>query len=742
VVECWGAGGGGAGAGSSANIYTGGGGAGGAYSKATISVTPLQVYTVIVGAGGTAGPASGNSNGGIGGTSSFGTVLYASGGTGGIGGSTTQKVGVGGTNGGMYAITIGTNTTNTYASTPTLTIGTAWASSQAYTLNQQVFNGANLYTVTTAGTSGTSAPTHISGAVAATSGTATLTYAGVKATATCSLTGNNGTTNNTIKDFTITNTGSGYLAAPSIAFSAGPATATASVNLVNVTGATTFFLGGAGGNGTYIQICANTSGAGGASAGTASNGNSATNGSTSTGVCSTAVHTASIFGAAVTGGGAGAASVSDSNKVGNNAAQLGGGGSGATGKSKLGGAGYQGKVVITYPVISTSGSLLGFTSTLGNASASQSFTLSGADMNAGIKVKAPTDFEVSTDNSTFTDSITIGSSGTISSTTVYARIKSTAAVGSYNGLSIALSSSGASNVNASIPNSAVTSVAVANVSVTVSSLTAFANTAAGSSSTSQNFTVAGSNLGSNNITVTAPTNFQVSTSSGSGFTSSLTLTPTSGSVPATIIYARYSPTGIGANSGNITVSQADVSDQTVSVSGAISTYFYQSGSLGTTTSWTALSDGTGINPANFTTAGITYKILNNATTDAAWTVSGSGSKIIVGDVGAAAATLTIAAVGAITGTIDIAAASSGSNSVILQNATQPTFGTLHSTSEVHYRATMTIATVPTDANGYGKFYVDGGSAYTVTIGVTGNTPIQTLLQATEYFYNKRNFNFK
>jgi CHRD domain len=59
------------------------------------------------------------------------------------------------------------------------TFGQAWASGATYTAGQQVFQGNNLYTVTTAGTSGTLLPSHTSGAVAATGGTATLTYAGL-----------------------------------------------------------------------------------------------------------------------------------------------------------------------------------------------------------------------------------------------------------------------------------------------------------------------------------------------------------------------------------------------------------------------------------------------------------------------------------------------------------------------------------------------------------------------------------
>lgn len=77
-----------------------GGGGGGGFTSRTIAVTPGQVYSVVVGAGGTAGPAgSGTWNGGIstpagtggtGGTSSFsgnGVNLQATGGTGGGGAS-------------------------------------------------------------------------------------------------------------------------------------------------------------------------------------------------------------------------------------------------------------------------------------------------------------------------------------------------------------------------------------------------------------------------------------------------------------------------------------------------------------------------------------------------------------------------------------------------------------------------------------------------------------------------------
>ena len=99
-----------------------------------------------------------------------------------------------------------------YTSTPTVVIGTAWASTTAYTLNQQVFYGANLYTVTTAGTSTSTPPTHTSGAVAA---GATFTYAGNAAKATVTLSGT------TLGSVTVTTNGSGYTSAPAAVVTGG-----------------------------------------------------------------------------------------------------------------------------------------------------------------------------------------------------------------------------------------------------------------------------------------------------------------------------------------------------------------------------------------------------------------------------------------------------------------------------------------------------------------------------------------
>jgi hypothetical protein len=61
---------------------------------------------------------------------------------------------------------------------------------------------------------------------------------------------------------------------------------------------------------------------------------------------------------------------------------------------------------------------------------------------------------------------------------------------------------------------------------TTGTLSAFTS-CSGAPSTSQNFSVSATNL-TNNLVVTAPTGFEVSLSSGSGYNSSVSLTPSSG----------------------------------------------------------------------------------------------------------------------------------------------------------------------------------------------------------------------
>lgn len=109
---------------------------------------------------------------------------------------------------------------------------------------------------------------------------------------------------------------------------------------------------------------------------------------------------------------------------------------------------------------------------------------------------------------------------------------------------------------------------VTSPSVTVTeSLTDFGSVDNGSTSTSQSFTVEGADLTSD-ITITAPSNFEVSTDDAT-FSTSVTLTQSGGTVASTNVFVRFAPTtGLnGLISGSIIVSTSGTANQSISVSG-------------------------------------------------------------------------------------------------------------------------------------------------------------------------------
>ncbi len=363
-------------------------------------------------------------------------------------------------------------------------------------------------------------------------------------------------------------------------------------------------------------------------------------------------------------------------------------------------------------------SLSGITTSNSAPSGEQSFIISGQFLTNSIVVTAPTDYEVSTTSgSGFGATATVTNTAT-QSATIYVRLKTGLSDGSKTG-NITIASTGATTTSSYTVALSGSVASTPTLTPSTASLTQFANTAAGANSASSNFSLSGVNLSSGNVTVTAPANFAVSTDN-STFSSTVTITPSSGAVSSTI-YVRYSPTGSGGYSGNVVIAWTGLADQNVAVSGYLSTFYYKGGSstIDLPAAWSGTSNGTGTSvPSNFSTANITYRILTNATTDAAFTVSGTGSKVILGDPSVSAVTLTIASGFAITGTLDVAVASSGSNSVLLQNTTLPTFGVVHSSSEVHCQtASIIISAGPSDGLGFGKLYVDNNSTANFSVGI-------------------------
>ncbi|REE17036.1 lamin tail-like protein [Winogradskyella pacifica] len=88
-------------------------------------------------------------------------------------------------------------------------------------------------------------------------------------------------------------------------------------------------------------------------------------------------------------------------------------------------------------------------------------------------------------------------------------------------------------------------------------------------SSEDTFTVEGSLL-TNNIVVTAPTDFEISLTTGTGFTNSITLNESSGTVASTTIYVRLiSGKAIGTYTDNVEITSTGATTKTVSVSGDV-----------------------------------------------------------------------------------------------------------------------------------------------------------------------------
>ncbi len=102
------------------------------------------------------------------------------------GGTGATAVATVGTTGKVTAVNILTPGSG-YISVPTVVVGTAWRANTPYTVGQQISNGDNLYTVTTAGTSTATAPVNTSGVSAIATTGAAFTYRGKRAIVTATI---------------------------------------------------------------------------------------------------------------------------------------------------------------------------------------------------------------------------------------------------------------------------------------------------------------------------------------------------------------------------------------------------------------------------------------------------------------------------------------------------------------------------------------------------------------------------
>lgn len=264
--------------------------------------------------------------------------------------------------------------------------------------------------------------------------------------------------------------------------------------------------------------------------------------------------------------------------------------------------------------------------------------------------------------------------------------------------------------------------------ISSTSLTGFTQNSSTPSS-EQSYTVSGDNL-TNDVSITPPAGYEISTSTGGSFTATnpITLSASGGNLvgePVTI-YVRQSASTLGVISGNITHSSTGANSPNVAVSGTRTGSYYSkaTGNLDDINSWGSNTDGSGSTPSNFSTDGIIYEIRNRttATIGANWTVTGTASKVLVGD-GTNSTDFTIPSGFAVSGTVDV----NNGAELTLENATAPTFGTFATNSTLEYKdlpITLSTSTI------YKNLKLTGSGTKTFTGGTTNITGNLTLTNTT------------
>lgn len=159
-------------------------------------------------------------------------------------------------------------------------------------------------------------------------------------------------------------------------------------------------------------------------------------------------------------------------------------------------------------------------------------------------------------------------------------------------LTITDDTDGGCTINQVITDPGVCSSATPVITLTPSTLTGFDHMV-GTTSAEQTFTASGISLAAD-IVLTAPTGFEISTTTGTGFTNMINLAPVTGTVAATTIYVRGNAAAIGTISGDITGTSTGAIDKAVAVSGYADDYVYYTIDQVTTNDANGVADSIGV----------------------------------------------------------------------------------------------------------------------------------------------------
>jgi hypothetical protein len=193
----------------------------------------------------------------------------------------------------------------------------------------------------------------------------------------------------------------------------------------------------------------------------------------------------------------------------------------------------------------------------------QTFTFTTANPVSQLTITASAGFEIS-GSPTYDYETTISPAlvGIGFTSSLNVRLKNPQTAGTYTG-SVTMAMAGATTQTVSLTANATLPAQL--VLASTDHLNLFTSNP-GSPSATQTLSVNGTGLTST-LDVIAPTNFEVSLSAASGFSSSVSIAPTGGTVAATIIYARYNNAAAGLDAGTITVGSTGAVNQNIFVNG-------------------------------------------------------------------------------------------------------------------------------------------------------------------------------
>jgi hypothetical protein len=233
-----------------------------------------------------------------------------------------------------------------------------------------------------------------------------------------------------------------------------------------------------------------------------------------------------------------------------------------------------------------------------------SFIVSGTKLSANLMITAPADAEISlSPNAGYAASLPFAPvNGTVAPVTIYVRLISGLAVGSYSG-TLAVTSTGAESKNLAVGG---TVFAQAMVNVSATSISGFGYSTFTNIPPIKSFVVYGRPL-SGDVTITAPANFEISRSATGGFGASFTLLMSNGTVDATNVFIRLKENlTVNNYQGNVVITSNQATSRLITVSGIVSSnrVYDFTGDVPSTTAQTPPAVAITVGTANGATAGV------------------------------------------------------------------------------------------------------------------------------------------